>query len=138
MPVTQHAKHVYRRLVRRYPVIGAWRPDVMLFGNQRPLRMNRWFRRHHAVCRKAYRPRNGGVPSPNAQEAARQLRQQGYAVFPPPSDQTAIKTMAQQVDHVIRSGRGVVSSGLEEWMIGVPDPITHVPDRKSTRLNSSH
>lgn len=124
--VRARATQAYHAAMRRYPVIGAVRTSRLLFGNERPLRMNLQFRRYWRKCRRAY-PGPRAAWTDDALRATRALRERGYYVFPP-SDPAFARTLARRVQDLVEAGHTLVTPGIEEWMIEVTQCMTRVPD----------
>ncbi len=126
--VIERAKATYRSVVRRYPAIDALRVNRLVLGNMRPLGINLRYLEYLIRCRRAYRGLNGATVSPTIREAARHLRVHGYYIFSPPADLSTTRMIAHRMEALIQSGRTAVASGLEEWMIQVPQCVKEIPE----------
>ena len=76
-----------------------------LFGNNHSVRTNLLYRRWHADCRRAWRPRGGSA----GREAADAFRETGYLVLPPPPSMAPgdLAALRAKVDTLFRrAGRG--------------------------------
>ena len=123
-----NAKRLYHRLLRRYPILGAWRPSRLLFGNERPMRMNLRFRRFWRRCQAAYAGPRPAARSPLVRAAVEALRRNGYYIFPPAQDLSLVRGLAEQVNAWVVAGYTSVTPGLEEWMIEITICMTRAPE----------
>ena len=116
---------VYRKVTAKYPAVGALRMNKILFGNALPFRLNMTYWSHLRRCRRAF-PSAAGLPA-QAQAIARQLREQGYAIFPP-SDRALTASIAERVAPLAAIGGVSGMGGVEDWMIQVPECVKQVPE----------
>jgi hypothetical protein len=120
-------KTIYQRIVQRYPIVGAWRVNKLVFGNIRPLRINLKFWLYWHRCRKA-------TGSSRKQSSARiknlagELRERGFLIFPPQTDGDLAASLNAKVADLMRSGRCTVGIGQEDWFIHVPDVMNTLPE----------